>query len=151
MDPEWHSNPVWIIGKFGSSIEFICKKDQTSFNSRPPYLLHLWIKPSLNSFLKWVTTSFFLSQYCCVCYSFWYPQELDQCLAHGRHLKFLRNEWKCCEALWSFMLWYYYCIFEANVCDWLHYWPKFLTLPFPHHLSCDSAVLPTTDSSWLLA
>lgn len=54
------------------------------------------------------------------------------------------------------MLWYYYHTFEANACDWLDYWPKFLTLTFPHHLSYDSAVLPPTVrvyflTSWLLA
>lgn len=37
-----------------------------------------------------------------------------------------------------FMPWYYYCTFEVNVCDWLHYWPKFLTLAF-HPCLCSSS------------
>lgn len=97
VDSMWHPNLVGTKGKLGSSAKLICKIDQPLVNFRLSNLLCMWTKPSLNSLVKWVIASFFVSQECCVSYSFLYPQELDQDLAHVGTLKHFME--------WVKMLW----------------------------------------------
>ena len=96
MDSEWHSNPVRIIGKLGSSIKFICKKDQSFLilDSILGHLIYYDSKLSHHVILFFLNESLLPSLFHNIAMSF-YSQDLDYCLAHGRHLKLLRNECKC--------------------------------------------------------